>query len=95
MLSPTMTAAELAAARVINRAVPAARLDEETDAIVSRLLDRSAFALAWTKRVLNRSVAAQLNLTLDSSIAYEQLNFAQIRQLGVDNDPTSLASPEE
>jgi enoyl-CoA hydratase len=94
MLSPTRTAAELADARIVNRAVPLAELDAVTDDIVQRLLARSAFALAWTKRVVNRRVADQLNLTLDASIAYEQLGLAQIRQLGYQNDPRSLSGPE-
>jgi enoyl-CoA hydratase/carnithine racemase len=94
MLSPATTAAELAAMHIVNRAVPLADLDRVTDDIVSRLLRRSAFALAWTKRVVNRRVAAQLNLTLDASIAYEQLNLAQIKLLGYGNDPTSLTRPD-
>ncbi|HEV7679851.1 MAG TPA: enoyl-CoA hydratase/isomerase family protein [Candidatus Dormibacteraeota bacterium] len=94
MLSPSRTAAELAAARIVNRAVPRADLDAVTDDFVARLLARSAFALAWTKRIVNRRVADQLNLTLDASIAYEQLGLAQIRQLGHDNDPRSLTRPE-
>jgi enoyl-CoA hydratase len=94
MLSPATTAADLAAMHIVNRAVPLADLDRVTDDIVSRLLRRSAFALAWTKRVVNRRVAAQLNLTLDASIAYEQLNLAQIKLLGYGNDPTSLSRPD-
>ena len=94
MLSPATTAAELAAMHIVNRAVPLADLDRVTDDIVSRLLRRSAFALAWTKRVVNRRVAAQLNLTLDASIAYEQLNLAQIKLLGYGNDPDSLTRPD-
>jgi enoyl-CoA hydratase len=81
MLSPMRTAAELAAMRIVNRAVPFSELDRVTDDFVGRLLGRSAFALAWTKRVLNRSVANQ------------QLNLAQIKQLGYENDPRSLTPP--
>jgi enoyl-CoA hydratase len=93
MLSSMRSATDLAAMHVVNRAVPLSELDAVTDDFVSRLLARSAFALAWTKRVLNRNVASQLNLTMDAAIAYEQLNLAQIRQLGYANDPKSLTPP--
>lgn len=93
MLSPMATAAELAEARIVNRAVPLADLDRVTEDIVARLLRRSAFALAWTKRIVNRRVAAQLNLALDASVAYEQLNLAHVKLLGYGNDPDSLTRP--
>lgn len=92
-LSKSYTAAELADMHVINRAVPAADLDAVVDGYVERLLKRSAFALAWTKRILNRRVADQLNLTLDASSAYEQLSLLQIQHLGFAGDPTTLAPP--
>jgi enoyl-CoA hydratase/carnithine racemase len=90
MLSVTHTAAELAEMRIVNRAVPLAELDATVTDFASRLLKRSAFALAWTKRILNRNVANQLNLALDASTAYEQINLIQIQRLGFENDPTSL-----
>jgi enoyl-CoA hydratase len=90
MLSVTYTAAELAEMRIVNRAVPLEKLDETVEDFANRLLKRSAFALAWTKRVLNRNVANQLNLALDASTAYEQINLIQIQRLGFENDPTSL-----
>jgi enoyl-CoA hydratase len=84
-LAKPYTARELADAGVINHAVPGAELDALTDDFVERLLARSAFALAWTKRVANRHVVNQLNLTLDAAAAYEMVNFLQIdRQGGVD-----------
>jgi enoyl-CoA hydratase len=95
MLSLTYTAAELAEMGIINRAVPMAELDATTDNIVERLLKRSAFALSWTKRIMNRHVAQQANLTLDTAIAYEALNFSQIQRLGFQNDPTSLQRPDK
>lgn len=91
MLSTTYTAKELADLRIVNRAVPLAELDSEVESFCRRLLDRSSFALAWTKRVLNRHVAAQVNLALDSSIAYEQLTLLQIQHLGLDADPKRLS----
>jgi hypothetical protein len=52
------------------------------DDIVARLLKRSAYALAWTKRIANRHVVEQLNRTLDAGAAYEMVNFLQIEKLG-------------
>ncbi|MDX6418633.1 MAG: enoyl-CoA hydratase [Trebonia sp.] len=90
LLSTTYTAADLAAMHIINRAVPLDKLDETVADYSARLLTRSAFALGWTKRILNRRVANQLNVTLDASSAYEQLSLLQIRHLGLANDPKTL-----
>lgn len=88
-LAKAYTGKELADAGIINYAVPAAKLDATVDDLVRQLLARSAFALAWTKRVANRHVIDQLNKTLDASAAYEMVNFLQIERLdGV--DPLSL-----
>jgi hypothetical protein len=51
------------------------------DDIVGRLLKRSAYALAWTKRVANRHLMAQLDMTLDAGAAYELVNFHQIEKM--------------
>jgi enoyl-CoA hydratase len=93
MLCTSPKASELAEARIINRAVPADQLDAVTDDFVQRLLSRSAFALAWTKRILNRRVSHHINMTMDASVVYQQLNIAQVKQLGFDRDPTSLSRP--
>ena len=85
MLSLECTAREWADANIINHAVPMEQLDSVVDDIVQRLLQKSAYALAWTKRVLNRHVAAQLNLTLDAGAAYEFINFLQAETLGSDD----------
>lgn len=90
MLSVTHTVAELAEKQIVNRAVPIEELDAVVADCASRLRKRSAFALAWTKRILNRNVAAQINWALDASTAYEFLNFMQIQRLGFDSDPTEL-----
>jgi enoyl-CoA hydratase/carnithine racemase len=75
MLSREYRAAELARLGIINYAVPRAELDARVNDIVARLLKRSAYALAWTKRVANRRVAEHLNLTLDAAAAYEMLTL--------------------
>jgi enoyl-CoA hydratase len=90
LLSTTYTAADLAGMHIINRAVPLEKLDETVADYTARLLKRSAFALGWTKRILNRRVANQLNVTLDASSAYEQLSLLQIRHLGFAGDPKTF-----
>jgi enoyl-CoA hydratase len=82
MLAKEYSAEELAAMGVINYAVAPDDLDHKVGDMVSRLLKRSAFALAWTKRVANRHVVEQLNRTLDAGAAYELVNFHQIEKMG-------------
>jgi enoyl-CoA hydratase len=95
MLSPVKTAAELAQMGAINYAVPAAELDITTDRIVSALLARPPYALGWTKRIVNRRVVDQLNLTLDASAAYEMINFLHLN--AGDGAPPGIptAEPQE
>ena len=76
------TAADLARMGIINYAVPAAQLDTTVDALVERLLKRSAYGLAWAKRVANRRVVQHLNMTLDAAAAYEQVNMLQLEKWG-------------
>jgi enoyl-CoA hydratase len=75
MLARPFTAKELAGMGVVNYAVPASELDAKTDEIAQRLLKRNAYALAMTKRVLNKQMLAQFNLVHDASLGYEFLNF--------------------
>jgi enoyl-CoA hydratase len=89
MLAKPFSASELAARGIVNYAVPPEELSAKTDELVAALLRRSAYALAWTKRTINRRVADQLNLTLDASAAYEMVNFLQIGRLG-GKDPKTL-----
>jgi enoyl-CoA hydratase len=81
MLSKPYTGAELAEMGLINYAVAPEELDRTVDDIVARLLERGAYALAWTKRVVNRRIIEQLNLTLDAGAAYEMVNFMQLDKL--------------
>ena len=89
MLSRAFTAAELAEFGLINYAVPSSELDEKVDELVDGLLSRSAYALAWTKRIANRHVVHQLNQTLDASAAYEMVTFLQ--HALTQRDPDRLA----
>ena len=85
MLAQPYTAAELARMGIINYAVPASELDAKVEDIVQRLLQRGAYALARTKRLVNRRVVEHLNLVLDAAAAYEMVTFSQpldITELG-------------
>ncbi len=82
MLARQYTGRELADLGIINYAVPAAELDAKVDDIVRRLLQRGAYALAWTKRVANRGLIQHLNMTLDAGVGYEIATFLQNEKLG-------------
>lgn len=89
MLGRELTALQLAEWGIINYAVAPEDLDEVTADLVRRLLGRSAYALAWTKRVANRDMAATLNAALDAAAGYEMVNLLQIQNSGF-KDFTSL-----
>jgi enoyl-CoA hydratase len=85
MLSGEWTAARLAEMGCINYSIPLSMLDQVVDDLVTRLLSKSAYALAWTKRVANRHLVQQLNLTLDAGLAYEMLTMHQLPAEGDGN----------
>ncbi len=89
MLAKRWTAAELAEHKIINYAVPADQLDAKTAELTASLLKRPSYALAWTKRVINRRVIDTLNMSLDAGAAYEMVNFLQLERLGW-KDPSKL-----
>ncbi|HVX21386.1 MAG TPA: enoyl-CoA hydratase/isomerase family protein [Acidimicrobiales bacterium] len=74
-LSRTWTARQLADMHVINYAVPADQLDAVLDDIVAKLLARPAAVLAHTKRVCNKHLIEQWNLSQDLATAHELLDF--------------------
>jgi len=76
-----VTARELAERHVINRAVPREELQAAVDEMVDLLLQRPAWALAWTKQVLNKQLKNQMELTLDASSAFQVIT-ARLRQDG-------------
>ncbi|MHB2168763.1 enoyl-CoA hydratase/isomerase family protein [Alsobacter sp. R-9] len=78
MLAKRWTAAELAEHKIINYAVKPEALDAKVDELVTQLLKRPSYALAWTKRVINRPIVDRLNMTLDAGAAYEMINFLQL-----------------
>jgi enoyl-CoA hydratase len=75
MLARPFTARELAGLGVVNYAVPLSELDAKTDELCQRLLKRNAYALAMTKRILNKQALAAFNLVHDAALGYEFLNF--------------------
>jgi enoyl-CoA hydratase/carnithine racemase len=77
MLSRQKTGAELAHAGIINRAVPAADLDAVVEELVQELLARPPYALGWTKRVVNSRMKDHMLRSLDSSVAFEMINYLQ------------------
>lgn len=86
LLAKEYTAAEMAEWKLINYAVPLEKLDEVVDDLIERLLSKPALALAWTKRSVNRYIAAQHNQTLDMAAAYEMVNFLQWERQGYKQD---------
>jgi enoyl-CoA hydratase/carnithine racemase len=86
MLAKEYSGRELADMGMINYAVPLEELDTEVDRLVGKLLEKPALALAWTKRAVNRRIAAQHNLTLDAAAAYEMVNFLQWERQGYTQD---------
>jgi enoyl-CoA hydratase len=80
MLGKTHTGRQLADMGIINYAVPADQLDRVTDDIVQRLLQRSAYALAWSKRVINQHYVDNMNKVLTSAIAYEMVDLFETAQ---------------
>lgn len=82
MLARPFTAAELARLGIINYAVPKQELNSTVNELVGRLLKRSAYALAWTKRTANQRVMDSLTKSLDAGLAYEMVNFLQWERMG-------------
>jgi enoyl-CoA hydratase len=74
-LSRTWTARQLADMNIINYAVPADQLDQVLDEILQKLIARPAAVLAHTKRVCNKHLIENWNLTQDLASAYELTDF--------------------
>lgn len=75
MTGRPVRARELADMNVITRAVPKAQLQETVDEYVQELLARPAWALGWTKLVINKRMRADLELALDASAALEAISM--------------------
>jgi enoyl-CoA hydratase len=75
MLARPFNAKELARMGVVNYALPAAEIDAKTDEIARRLLKRNAYALAFTKRLINKRLMDSFSRVHDAALGYEFLNF--------------------
>ncbi len=73
--SEVWTAKQLADMNIINKAVPADQLDAALDAVIEKLLRRPASILAQTKKLVNKRLIEQWNLTQDLASAYETIDF--------------------
>ena len=71
------TASELDRLGIINYALPVDQVDAKVAELVETLLARRAYALAWTKRLANKLVNDQLNMSLDASAASEIIDLYQ------------------
>lgn len=74
-LSRAWTARQLADMNIINYAVPASELDIVLQEILDKLVARPAGVLAHTKRVCNKHLIENWNLTQDLASAYELTDF--------------------
>jgi enoyl-CoA hydratase/carnithine racemase len=73
-LSKVYTAREMADMNVINYAVPAAELDTTVNTLIDALLERPPFVLARTKKLINKRIREQYNLTEDLANAFTSLD---------------------
>jgi len=75
MLGRPVKASELAAIGAINAAVPLEELEGTVDLLVSELVSRPAWALAWTKMLLNRQLRENLLSSFDLGFALQSLTM--------------------
>jgi len=61
--------------RLVNYAVPQEQVLVEATQIARELADLPGWAVRWTKLSVNKRLKDQLNLVLDTSIAYEMLTM--------------------
>jgi len=69
------TAAEARDIRLVNHVVPRDKLMEEARKIAVEIATLPIWAVRWTKLSINKQIRGQLNLVLDTSIAYEMLTM--------------------
>jgi enoyl-CoA hydratase len=82
MLAREFTATELEAMGAVNYAVAPEELDSRVEEMVAALLRRPAYSLAWTKRLANKAIIAQLHSVLDAGAAYEMVDFFHLEKMG-------------
>ncbi|MEI7547936.1 MAG: enoyl-CoA hydratase/isomerase family protein, partial [Actinomycetota bacterium] len=81
MLARVYSGAELAEIGAINYAVERDQLDQRVDKMVSDLLRRPAYSLAWTKRLANKAIVAHMHSVLDAGVAYEMVDFFHLEKM--------------
>ena len=67
--------AEAAAMNLVNYAVPKAEVLGKAQEMAAEIAANPFYAVSWTKLSINKMIKQQLNLILDSSIAYEALTM--------------------
>jgi enoyl-CoA hydratase/carnithine racemase len=70
-----VTAKQLAEMGAINAAVPASELEVAVEGYVKDLLERPAWALAWTKVAVNKRLKQHLTLYQDTAMAFETVSM--------------------
>jgi enoyl-CoA hydratase/carnithine racemase len=74
-LGKPVTAKQLAQMNAINAAVPAGDLESVVEGYVKDLLERPAWALAWTKVAINKRLKQHLTLFQDVAMALETVSM--------------------
>ena len=82
LLARRFTGSELEQFGAVNYAVAPEDLDAKVAELVDGLLRRSAYALAWSKRMINRSMRVAVAQGIDHGAAYEMVNFLQLESRG-------------
>jgi enoyl-CoA hydratase len=75
MTGDALTGAQAAAMGLVNHAVPAAQLAEQTYGLAERLAAGPRLAIEFTKRSVNLYLRSVLNQVIDASLALEGLTF--------------------
>lgn len=75
LLGTRLSAGEAKEMGLINRVVPAARLDDEVNTIAETLANGAVRAISWTKSVANIGLKRLMHDIMDSGMAYEALSM--------------------
>jgi len=75
MRGTIITGADAAKMGLVNYSVPADQVMGKAHEIARELADGPTYAIRWTKMSVNKFLKQQVNLILDSSLAYEMLTF--------------------
>ncbi|MBV9841026.1 MAG: enoyl-CoA hydratase/isomerase family protein [Sphingomonadaceae bacterium] len=75
MRGKLFSGAEAAEMGLVNYAEPKDQVLEKAMEIARELVSLPKQAVSWTKQAVNKTVKQQMNLTLDTSIAYESLTM--------------------